>query len=77
MKMTYNAEEDTLRILFRNAPIHESEVHHAGLILDFDQHGKIVSIELASASTHISRPHIAGLHIAPVVAETELLSHDA
>lgn len=77
MKMTYNAEEDTLRILFRNAPIHESEVHQAGLILDFDQHGKLVGLELASASKHISRPHMAGLHIVPVLPEEELLTRDA
>jgi|GEM_PF-604533 Uncharacterized conserved small protein len=56
MTITYSPEEDTLRILFRNAPIHETEVHPSGLILDFDQHGGILGLELASASEHISRP---------------------
>lgn len=56
MKMTYNPQEDTLRILFRSAPIHDSETHQAGLILDFDQNGKIVGLELAEASTLMSRP---------------------
>ncbi|HVK04406.1 MAG TPA: DUF2283 domain-containing protein [Armatimonadaceae bacterium] len=54
MTITYSPEEDTLRILFRNAPIHESEVHRSGLILDFDQHGGILGLELASASEHVS-----------------------
>ena len=44
MKVTYNPKEDTLRILLCNAPIHESEVHRAGLTLDFDQTGKIVGL---------------------------------
>lgn len=56
MTVTYDPEEDTLRILFRNAPIHGSEVHPSGLILDFDQNGAILGLELASASDHISRP---------------------
>ena len=58
MKVTYNPTEDTLHILFCSAPIHESENHRAGLILDYDQHGRIVGLELASASEHMSHPHI-------------------
>ena len=71
MKMTYNPEEDTLRILFRSAPIHESETHQAGLILDFDQHGKIVGLELADASTLMSRPETLEF------LNDSLLPHDA
>lgn len=56
MKMTYDPQADTLRILFRSAPIHESETHRAGLILDFDQQGKLVGLELPAASTLMSRP---------------------
>lgn len=56
MKMTYDPQADTLRILFRSAPIHDSETHRGGLILDFDQQGKLVGLELAAASTLMSRP---------------------
>ena len=76
MKMTYNPKEDTLRILFRNAPIHDSEVHQAGLILDFDQHGKIVGLELAAASKHISRPHMAAFLDTAALPEEEIVTHD-
>lgn len=55
MKVTYDAEDDSLRILFRNAPIHESESTRQGLILDFDQHGAIVGIELKPASEYVGR----------------------
>jgi uncharacterized protein YuzE len=55
MKVTYDAKEDTLRILFRDAPIQESETHRTGLVLDYDQHGAIVGLELAPASAYVSR----------------------
>ena len=57
MKVTYDLNGDTLRILFRNAPISETESHRSGLILDYDQQGRIVGLELADASEHMSRPH--------------------
>ncbi len=56
MKIIYNSGDDTLRILFRNAPIQTSETHRLGLILDYDQEGRIIGLELATASEHISRP---------------------
>lgn len=55
MTVLYDPEEDTLRILLRNAPIHASEVHPAGLVLDFDQDGGILGIEIASASHCVSQ----------------------
>ncbi len=57
MKVTYDLSGDKLRILFRNAPISETESHRSGLILDYDQQGRIVGLELADASEHMSRPH--------------------
>lgn len=61
MKVTYNAELDTLHILFNNAPIMDSEQHSSLLTLDYDQHGRLVGLELASASEHLSRPYPADL----------------
>lgn len=57
MKVTYNLQEDTLHILFRSAPIAETETQRPGLTLDYDQQGRIVGLQLADASEHISRPH--------------------
>jgi len=71
MKVTYNPKEDTLRILLCNAPIHESEVHRAGLTLDFDQTGKIVGLELSGASRHMSRPYTAEFLELPLLLEGE------
>jgi YD repeat-containing protein len=55
MKITYNAGQDALRILFRNAPISETCRQSRGVTLDYDQQGLLVGIELAMASEHISR----------------------
>ncbi|MEO7715582.1 MAG: DUF2283 domain-containing protein [Capsulimonas sp.] len=57
MKVTYNPDEDKLRILFCNAPIQESEAHRSGLILDYDQNGRIVGLELSDASEQMSVPY--------------------
>lgn len=61
MKVTYTPENDILRILFCDAPIQETETHREGLILDYDQQGRIVGLELADASAHMSWPREAGL----------------
>ena len=55
MRMTYDPKADTLRILFCSAPMADTQSYRAGLTVDFDQDGKIVGLELASASQHISR----------------------
>lgn len=83
MTITYCPEEDTLRILLRDAPIHQSEVHPAGLVLDFDQHGGILGLEIASASDYISRPdaltlvNVTGRRTAGVVAAPDRAGESA
>ncbi|MES2459460.1 MAG: DUF2283 domain-containing protein [Armatimonadota bacterium] len=57
MKVTYNSQEDKLRILFSEAAIQTSETHPNGLIMDYGQQGRIIGIELPSASEHLSRPY--------------------
>lgn len=59
MTVSYDAEEDVLHILFRSAPIETSEELRQDLVLDFDDHGGIVGLELRAASRHISRTDAA------------------
>ena len=49
MKVTYDSEVDVLRILFRNAPIEESDEDKPGVILDYDKEGNIVGLEVLNA----------------------------
>ena len=56
MKVIYDPEVDVLRILFRNAPIEESDEDKPGVILDYDKKGNIVGLEVLNASERIENP---------------------
>ncbi len=61
MKVTYDAEVDVLRIVFRDAPVHESDETKPGIILDYDDQGQVVSLELLEASTQVAQPQVVEL----------------
>lgn len=56
MKVTYDPEVDVLRILFRDAPIDESDEDKPGIILDYDKDGNIVGLEVLNASSRVENP---------------------
>jgi uncharacterized protein YuzE len=56
MKVTYDSDVDVLRILFRNAPIEESDEDKPGIIFDYDQEGNLVGLEVLNASQRIDNP---------------------
>lgn len=56
MKVTYDPEVDVLRILFRDAPIDESDEDKPGIILDYDKDGNIVGLEVINASKRVENP---------------------
>ena len=56
MKVTYDSEVDVLRILLSDAPIAESDEEKPGVILDYDQHGNMVGLEVLNASTRMENP---------------------
>jgi uncharacterized protein YuzE len=56
MKVTYDSDVDVLRILFRNAPIEEGDEDKPGIILDYDQEGNLVGLEVLNASQRIDNP---------------------
>lgn len=56
MKITYDPEIDLLRIIFRNAPIEESDEDKPGVIIDYDKEGNIVRMEILDASKRIDNP---------------------
>ena len=43
MKITYDAEVDVLRLVFRDAPVAESDEDKPGVILDYDRDGNVVT----------------------------------
>jgi len=56
MKVTYDPQVDVLRILFRSAPIQESDENSPGVILDYDKDGNVVGLEVLNASQRIENP---------------------
>ncbi|MDR7420373.1 MAG: DUF2283 domain-containing protein [Armatimonadota bacterium] len=56
MKVTYDAETDTLTLVFRDVPIAESDEDKPGIILDYDAAGNLVSIEVLDASKRVEEP---------------------
>jgi uncharacterized protein YuzE len=57
MKVTYDTGVDVLRILFRDAPIEESDEDKPGIILDYDKDGNVVSVEVLNASQRVENLH--------------------
>ncbi len=56
MKETYDPEVDVLRILYRDAPLEESDEDKPGVILDYDKQGNMVGLEVLNASQRVENP---------------------
>jgi uncharacterized protein YuzE len=55
VKATYDAETDTLSIiLVADARVVESDEDKPGVILDYDEQGNLVSLEILDASKRVS-----------------------
>ncbi len=56
MNVSYDPETDTLVIVFRDAPIADSDEEKPGFILDYDEAGELVAVEVLDASRRIEDP---------------------
>jgi uncharacterized protein YuzE len=56
MKVSYDPDVDVLRIIFRDALIVESDEDKPGVILDYDQNGNVVGMEVLNASQRVDNP---------------------
>jgi uncharacterized protein YuzE len=56
MKVIYDPEVDVRRILFRDAPVEESDEDKPGIILDYDKDGNVVGLEVLNASQRVENP---------------------
>ncbi|HEX3524468.1 MAG TPA: DUF2283 domain-containing protein [Stellaceae bacterium] len=54
MKATYDARTDTLSIILKpDAQVAESDEDKPGVILDYDEQGNLVSLEILDASKRV------------------------
>lgn len=56
MRVTYDQEVDSLRILLSDEDIEESDEEKPGVIIDYDRQGNVVGLEVLDASTRIANP---------------------
>ena len=56
MKVTYDPRTDTLSVIFmEDVQVTESDEEKPGVILDYDQEGNLVSLEILEASQRITQ----------------------
>ena len=56
MKIIYDQVTDTMTVILKEAAVEESDETKKGVIIDYDNEGDIVSIEILDAKKRISQP---------------------
>lgn len=57
MKVVYDPEKDILQITFIETIIEETTQIAPGLVLDYDEDGNVIGLELRKASTKMDNPY--------------------
>jgi uncharacterized protein YuzE len=66
MKVIYDQYTDTLTIIFTDAPVAESDEDKPGVVLDYDEKGNLVSLEIMDASRRVSVPGKIEYEVSPL-----------
>jgi uncharacterized protein YuzE len=66
MKVVYNQAVDTLTVIFTETPVTESDEDKPGVILDYDEKGNLVSLEILDASRRVNIPSKIEYQVTPI-----------
>ena len=66
MKVIYDRETDTLTVIFSESTVAESDEDKPGVILDYDDQGNLVSLEILDASQRVTIPSKIEYQVSPV-----------
>ena len=66
MKVIYDQAADVLTIIFTETPVAESDEDKPGVILDYDDKGNLVSLEIMDASRRVSVPSKIEYQVSPM-----------
>ena len=66
MKVIYDRETDILTVIFSESPVAESDEDKPGVILDYDDKGNLVSLEILDASRRVTVPSKIEYQVSPV-----------
>jgi uncharacterized protein YuzE len=68
MRVTYDRQTDTLTVIFNETKVAESDEEKPGVILDYDESGNLVSLEILDASSRVTGPTRMDYQIEPTPA---------
>ena len=54
MRVTYDQKTDTFSVVLKDARVAESDEDKPGIILDYDEKGDLVSLEILDASRRVT-----------------------
>ena len=56
MRITYDQDVDILGILLNDSEIEESDEDRPGVVIDYDEQGNVVGLEILDASRRMGNP---------------------
>ena len=56
MRIIYDRETDTLSLILNDNPVYESDELKDGVIIDYNESGQVVSVEILDASKTVPDP---------------------
>ncbi|MBI5823737.1 MAG: DUF2283 domain-containing protein [Chloroflexi bacterium] len=66
MKVNYDSKTDILTIIFAETPVAESDEDKPGVILDYDDKGNLMSLEILDVSRRVNLPSKIEYQVSPV-----------